>query len=516
MTISRQSNSNATSVASRLGGQAAYFLVGNVFTLLVGFPLQIFVARMLGANELGVFSLIEGAMSMAAGLLALGIAPTLVKFIPAHLERGEHTAIRRLVMRGVVALLAAGGIAFGVVVLVAPFLAQYWPELARHSDAVMVMALLVPLSLILFLLQQGLRGFQEIRYMVVGSSFMQLTIKATLAVLLLSMGFSLMGYVWAVVISMLFAAAWMAVGLRRKLAALPIGPHDDSGELHKKAWLDYAKTMYSSSLMGMGGAYLDRFLLGVFAGAGPVGVLAVVKQLQMLPVVFLNMFLVVAAPMFSAAHARDDKAELQYVYHLTTDWVLRLSAPLFMFFFLFAEPVLRLFGPQFAADGIYPLWIILAGQLVNLGFGPVGNLMWLSGLEKQALRLTAYQMALTAAGLLVLAPVFGIVGVALVLSASNIFINVSQFLALKMQMRFRWSDRRYLDWVWPVLSAATAGLAAKAYGPTDAGPIQLAVYLVLLYGVFHGASVLQGLHDDDREVLRQIGLRLGMIKGKSS
>lgn len=502
-----QGNNNT---ASRLGGQAAYFLIGNVFTLLVGFPLQVFVARMLGTDGLGVFSLIEGVMSMAAGFIAFGLAPTLVKFIPAHLERGEHAAIRRLVTLGATILLAAGGIAYGITLLATPFVAQYWPELASHSDAVIVMGLLIPLSLIMFFLQQGLRGFQEIRYMVAGSSFMQLTVKAVLAVVLLSLGFHLMGYVWAVVVSVLCGVAWMAVGLRRKLAALPAPAQDGGGEVHKKAWRDYAKIMYSNSLLGMGGAYLDRFLLGAFVGAGPVGVLAVVKQLQQLPVVFLNMFLAVAAPMFSAAHARDDKAELQHIYHLTTDWVIRLSAPLFIFFFLFAEPVLGLFGPGFAAEGVYPLWIILAGQLVNLAFGPVGNLMWLSGLEKRALRLSVYQMVLTTVGLLVLVPMFGLAGAALAISSAVVFINIAEYLAAKKQIALRWSDRRYLRWIAPALAACAAGLAARLYGPSQAGPVWLITYLALLYGVFHGVSLLQGLHEDDRELLGHLRAKLGM------
>lgn len=513
--MSQASNSSSADVANRLGGQAAYFLLGNVFTLLVGFPLQVYVARMLGAGDLGVYSLIEGAMSMVAGFLAFGIAPSLVKFIPAHLQRGEHEAIRRLVMLGGLTLLAAGCVAFGAIVIAALFVAPYWPGLFRHGEAVAVMALLVPLSLIMFFLQQGLRGFQEIRYMVVGSSFMQLTVKAIMAVVLLSIGFGLMGYIWAVVISMVCGVAWMAVGLRRRLVALQRLATDASAMSHKEAWLDYAKTLYSSSLLGMAGAYLDRFLLGMLAGVTQVGVLAVVKQLQQLPVVFLNVFLVVAAPMFSAAHARDDKIELQHVYHLTTDWVVRLSAPLFIFFFLFAEPVLLLFGPQFAAEGVYPLWIILAGQLINLGFGPVGNLMWLGGLEKQALKLSVYQMALTAAGLLTLIPILGLVGMALAMSAGILFINMAEYVVARRHINLRWWNRRYFGWVMPVVAASLVGVMTKVHGQVDAEPMQLLAYLVLLYAVFHGVSMLQGLHQDDKEMLRQIGIRLGLVKGRA-
>lgn len=498
------------STASRLGGQASFFFLGNVFTLLVGFPLQIYVARMLGADGLGTFSLIEGVMSMTAGFIAFGLAPTLVKFIPAHLVRGEHACIRKLVGHGALILLAAGAISYGLLLLAMPFVTQSWPELADHRGTVIVMGLLIPLSLIAFFLQQGLRGFQEIRYMVMGSSFMQLTVKATLAVFLLAMGFHLMGYVWAVVVSVLCAVIWMAVGLQRKLAALPRFKDEDCEGAHKQAWHVYAKVMYSGSLLGTGGAYLDRFLLGIFAGAHPVGILLVVKQLQQMPVIFLQMFLAVASPMLSSAHARGDGAEIQHIYHLTTDWVIRLSAPLLIFFFLFADPLLHLYGPRFAAEGIYPLWIILAGQVVNLAFGPVGHLMYMSGLEKQALRLAVYQMGLSTFGFLVLVPMFGLVGVACVITGSVVFINIAEYWVAKKAVQLRWSDRRYLRWIAPTLASCIVGLTTKWYGPAEVGPVLLGAYLVALYGAFHAVSLLQGLHDDDRELLNYLLDKLGV------
>jgi len=37
----------APALAKRLGGQALYVLAGNLFTLLVGLPLQVYVSRKL-------------------------------------------------------------------------------------------------------------------------------------------------------------------------------------------------------------------------------------------------------------------------------------------------------------------------------------------------------------------------------------------------------------------------------------------------------------------------------------
>ena len=504
--------SGSLSTPTRLGRQVIFFFLGNVFTLLLGFPLQIYVARMLGAGGLGTFSLIEGGVGLVAGLLGFGLAPTLVKFIPAHLERGEHACIRKLVVKGALVLLAAGCMAYGLLLLVLPVVSEVWPVLADHRAVLAVMGLLIPLSLIVFFLQQGLRGFQEIRYMVLGSSFLQLTVKAALAVLLLAMGFHLIGYVWAVVASVLCACAWMGVGLWRKLAAVPKFTNADC-KGQEKAWRNFAGIQYTGSLLGMGTQYLDRFLLGLFVGATPVGVLVVVKQLQQMPVIFLQMFLAVAAPMFSAAHARGDAHERQHIYHLTTDWVVRLSAPLFIFFLFFAEPLLRLYGQEFALEGKYALWILLAGQAVNLSFGPLGNMLNMSGSEGFLLRLAIYEAAISMVSFVVLVPNFGLTGAAAAITISIVFQNVAALLTARSKLGIRWADRRYLGWIAPFATAFLVAVGALMLGPQKPGAGLLVLYLVLLYGVFHGASMAQGLHEDDRELLAHLRTKLGLTKG---
>lgn len=505
---------NRPSAASRLGGQGAFFLAGNVYTLLVGLPLQIYVARTLGAEGLGTFSLIEGGIGLAAGLLTLGLAPTLVKFIPAHLERSEYACIRRLVFGGIKILLTAGTAAFLLLLLVLPVAAEAWPDIAEHRTAVILMGLLIPLSLVVFFLQQGLRGFQEIRYMVLGSSFMQLSVKAALAVVLLAMGFELVGYAVAVVVSVFCAVAWMAIGLRRRLRALPASDGADCSAA-RPAWFRYAGVMYSGSLLGIGSQYLDRFLLGLAGGAAPVGVLLVVKQLQQMPVIFLQMFLAVAAPMFSAAQARGDKKETEHIYHLATDWVVRLSAPLFVFFFAFADPVLRLFGDEFAQGGVHALWILLAGQAINLMYGPLGSVLNMSGLETRMLRLSVYQSLISLGGMLLLLPALGIMGAAIALSAGLVFMNVAAHLSANKALGLVWADRRYRKWAAPLATCTATAVLVQNTGPQSPGAWMLAAYVALLYVVFHGVSLAQGLHDDDREMLRQLGIRLGIVKGQS-
>jgi O-antigen/teichoic acid export membrane protein len=88
-------NDNSSGTASRLAGQSGLVIAGNAFTLLVGLPFQIYLARVLGAEQLGAFSLFDVVAQTAGALAALGLSYTIVLFmfwgLRLHLLRLGHT-----------------------------------------------------------------------------------------------------------------------------------------------------------------------------------------------------------------------------------------------------------------------------------------------------------------------------------------------------------------------------------------------------------------------------------------
>ena len=505
--LESQDNSQTS---TRLGGQALYLLLGNIFTLVVGFPLQVFVARTLGAESLGIFSLFDGAVSLGVDLCSFGLAPALVKFIPHCLAQNEHAAVRLLVKRGSLMLMVAGTAV--VLVVWALVLAKVRITLlASQPLLASIMVLLVPLGLLTYFVQQALRGFLEVRYMVMGTSILQLGVKAVVAVLLLQLGLGLAGYVIAVVVATLCSCLWLAVGLWRKLQSIP-STSATRADGYKKEWRDFALVMYGNSMLGVGATYLDRFLLGWLNGATPVGVLMLLKQLYALPGVFFHMFMAAASPMFSSAHARDDGQERQHLYHLITDWVTRLSAPLCIFLLMFAEPVLALFGNEFAINGRHSLRILVAAQMVNLAMGPLGIMLTLSGREKLFLKLAVVEQVLTMIGLCLLVPNYGLNGAVIMIAYGILQQNAVAYVVARRSLGLRWFEKRYLLWILPGLfSVVTAGLI-RWYGASDLGALGLIAILVLLYAIFFTISLLQGLHEDDKHFIAHIGQRLLQYK----
>jgi O-antigen/teichoic acid export membrane protein len=488
------------SIASRLGVPTIYMLLGNLFTLAVGLPLQIYVARVLGPGGVGVYGLLEAGMATAAGVLGLGVGMTVMRFVPEHLARHEYGEAVGLIRGCALVVVATGALAYAILLLLLPWIGSRWPAIEGYRWEIGTMGLMIPLSLLTFFLLQGLRGFQNIRSIVVGSNVIPLAMKTVLTLGAFAAGLGLNGYILSSVLATLCGIAWLSFSLVNHVLALPSATPTLS-PLRK--WLRFALASYSGSLLGTATSGLDRFLLGAFIGSSAVGILVVLRQLQMLPERFNMMLLVVGAPLFSAAHGSDDRTERQHIYHLMTDWVVRSALPLALFLLLFGRDVLALYGPEFAAAGILPLRILVGAQFFNLLCGPVGSLAMMSGLEWESLRLNAINTVLLGAGSAALIPFFGLTGVALAYALAVVFMNVALMILVRQKLGVRWWDRRYLEWLLQCAAAFAVASIAR-YLLTSLNAAELAACLIAMYTAAVGASFLRGVHEDDKQLLRHV------------
>ncbi|HAB38385.1 MAG TPA: hypothetical protein DCE52_10395, partial [Rhodobacteraceae bacterium] len=201
------------SIAKKVASQSGWFLVGNLYTLFVGFTFQIYLARQIGAEGLGLFGLLQAGVGALSGLLGLGIAHVMVRFIPEHVRKQEYAELHALVRRGFALLAGAGLLGVLAVSLSLPLLVGRWPDLAGRESEVLAGTLMLPLGLLLHASTQALRGFYDIRYVVIGGSILQLTAKVLCSIIIFILGFHVVGYLWAVNLSMAVALVWMLFGI---------------------------------------------------------------------------------------------------------------------------------------------------------------------------------------------------------------------------------------------------------------------------------------------------------------
>ena len=369
-------------VASSLASRSGLILLGNLFMLITGIPLQIYLARTLGADQLGALGLFESIAQAAMFIFGFGLGFALVRFIPQHITLGQNQHVKKLLAK-VFSMTLFGGIFAAILLTCSSHLLMSWvPKLLVYEHLFPFIGAMTVLGMLTGISKQALCAFLDIRFMVLVSSCLQITLKIFITVILLFWGMELMGYLLAVVLSAAFALAVMLWCLHGHIQRLGQTKEEVLNETRRN-WWSYSRTMYADSLLDIAGAPAERFVLASLLNLASVGAVMVVRQLQSLPQVLLQIMVVAIAPMIVAANARNDMNEVKYLYQMATDWVCRLGFPLLIFLLVFGKEVLMLYGDTFAEMGRWPLLIMLAGQFVNLLTGPIGIMINMLGHEKK-------------------------------------------------------------------------------------------------------------------------------------
>jgi O-antigen/teichoic acid export membrane protein len=520
LTISSEKSEAGRAAVRHLGGQTAVVMGGTAFTFLVGLPVQISLARSLGASGLGLAGITEAIVVMAAGLLSFGLAPLAVRYIPEYRIRGASRAIRQLVTMGL-AVLALVGMC-GAVLL--PRLVE-WASgavsfLSADVQALLnVLALMMPVSMVSFFLAQSLRGFQEIRMVVLSTSILALTAKVLITLGLFSAyGASTWAYAWALVGGQVVAILPMCWKLWILLRTLP--EEDIAAQIDRRDLALYAGTNYASGCLNALVVNMDRFVIGALLGPSAVGVVMVARQLQQFPTVFHQVVLTVIPPVFARLKVAGDMSGLAHQLHLANDWVVRMAAGLILLMLVFADQILLLYGPDFQAQGTVLLMVFILAVFVNLGGGAPGILLNMTGHHVALLRISLVSSAMLLAGYFILIPLFGVVGVGLTVLLST---SINKGLAIWLvQRRFSifWYDPRFRSWVLPALATVAVLFALRPLIDASQGLGLLATQLVgaaiFAYAVFFSVNIATGLHEDDRELIQAIRGRLARLRKKGA
>jgi O-antigen/teichoic acid export membrane protein len=164
-------------------------------------------------------------------------------------------------------------------------------------------------------------------------------------------------------------------------------------------------------------------LLGALSDAEEVGVFSVASRIA-----FLIPFLLLAAiptlmPSIAELHTRGDADGLQRLVIRAARLVLFGSLPIVLGVVVLAEPLLRIFGADFAA-GATQLRILAIGQLVNVATGIPGTILIMVNAAGRVTRSVAVGATANVGLSIVLIPSFGATGAAVATATSVALTNV--------------------------------------------------------------------------------------------
>ena len=491
----------------RISRQSGVFFAGTVFSLAAGYLFKVYLARVLGAEALGIYALGMTLVGFFGVFNGLGLPESAVRFVAAYTASGEIPKLRSFLWRSIGILLGANAVFVTVFLLTGSWIAQRFYHSVVLSRYLYLFALLLLFAPIRTFLEKAMAGYKEVTRRTFIVNFIGTPTTIVVAVVLISMGMALKGYLYAQIVSSGLVVFLTAIAIWQ------LTPAHQQQPLATKGTFDREVRSFSTVVLAMGFlgfliAQFDKIALGYFLGAKQVGIYAVAAALVAYVPIALSSVNQIFAPTISDLHTRGDHAVLARLFQTLTKWIVTVTIPLAAVVIVFARPLMGIFGHDFEIG--WPILVIgTVGELVNCGVGSVGFLLLMSGHQRRVMKIQAVSAVVVVAVNLLLVPVWGILGAAVAASVTNIFTNAWYLWEVRSVLRLSPYNRSYWKLLGP--TAALLSVLWLIYSRAGQAPHPLAwllAALVLGYTVFLIAVICFGVTDDDRMLIATVKQRV--------
>jgi O-antigen/teichoic acid export membrane protein len=420
-----------------------------------------------------------------------------VRFVASYLAAGKLKELHALLWRGAGVLVAANAVLALVLLTFGRLLAvrfYHSPALVRYLPYFSVIMLA---SMMTGFYGKVLVGYRDIKLRTLIVNFIGGPLNMLFAVLLISAGFGLRGYLVAQILSAVVVSVLLLVAVRRFTPAAARFLSQSGSNPRREVWA-FSAAMLGIGLLEFMMSQVDRVALGYYRGARDVGVYSVAAALVAYVPLVLSSINQIFAPTIADLHTRGEHALLARLFRSLTKWSIGLTLPLALVVIVFARPLMGTFGADFESG--WPILIIgTIGQLVNCGVGSVGYLLLMSGNERRLMRVQAAMAVVMMVCTVGLVPVLGIFGAAAAAAITNIGVNLGNLLAVKKTLGILPYNRSYWRLVPATAATLVLILALNRYSFLFRHNwLAIGVAGLTAYFLFGAMVLITGLDADDR------------------
>jgi|SRR5579872_572917 O-antigen/teichoic acid export membrane protein len=496
------------SQVGHISRHSGVFFAGTIFTAGLGYLFKVYLARVLGAKDLGLYALGMTLVSFIGIFNTLGLPQSAVRYVAAYKASGKFKELHSLLWRGSALLLGANVLLAGVLLWFGRVVAvhvYHSPLLIKYLP---FFALMMLFSVISSFYGKVLAGYRDLKLRTLFVNFIGGPLNMLIAIALISLGMGLRGYLLAQIASAAVVSVLLLAAVRH-FTPLAARLWSQAGALPGKEVWSFSAAMLGIGFLEFVMAQVDKVALGFYRGVREVGIYSVAAALVVYVPLVLNSVNQIFAPTIADLHARGERKLLSRLFQSITKWVLGITLPLAMVIMVFAHPLMRIFGSDFEVG--WPVLIIgTAGQLINCGVGSVGFLLLMSGNEKRLIKVQMVMAAVMLLASIALIPVWGIYGAAAAGAITNIGMNGWNLLEVRKAMGLTPYNRSYWSLLLPSGLTLAVIFAVKKYELVfHHNWLVVGVAMIAAYSVFPAVFYFTaGLDADDRLIASALWSRM--------
>lgn len=488
-------NAEYESYLSKATKEAGFTFSGQIFALGFGFVANAVIARLLGADVLGVFVLAWTVVMGVSILTTFGFEGGFVKYISMYVGQGKRAEAGSVFGFGLRFGSVAGALGTAAIILLRKPLAHSFFKEPRLEHALLLIALVMIPYTVTRLQGAALRALKDMRRSIIGTEIWYRVPRLAVFLLLFYAGFRLMGIVGAAVVACGFSAVATLAFVRTS------GPfllaRGARAAIPKRELVTYSSQMLAETTTAFALMQSGRLVLGYYLSSADVGVFNVVALLATLATLFTFSFNAIFSPMIAEVYHRGRVDLMRSLLHAITRWILILTLPMFAWLLVSGEGILSIFGEEFVR-GYWALAFLAAAQLLEGAGGTVSSCLAMTKYQRYNVYNILVMAAVSVALNIYLVPRMGIAGAAVATGVAIGLVNAARLIQGKLLLDVFPYDRTSLKIAATAVVLLGLAVAVRTWVAVPGGWPWTAGTLVLCYAVGAGLTFLMGIEREDR------------------
>ena len=499
-------------VASKIAKESTITFTGLVYGNINRYLYTALLARWVGAEFLGIYSLANAIMLISEVLAKMGLETGIMRFVSQLDPDFDKVKIQKIIGSALKMTFIFSLIIMFVVIISSGSIVAILSEASLLKSVIIIFSITIPFNALTSVAAFATQGFKRLKYKILVTQFLNPT------VLLISMIFSY----WFISVESAIMIPMFTVGFIGFIVMMLI-LKSVSGFNHNqllRSPFDVKLLQFSYPLMFVAMLqtfmhWIDILMLGYFIDAGIVGLYHPAARTAGLLQALLLSFLSIYAPMASQYYGEGKAKELTSIYKLVTRWLLICAIPISSVFILFPKKVLLLFGPEYIGSAQI-LVILTIATLIQAALGAAGPTLSMSGRTKLVLINTISAFIINILLNIFLIPQYGIIGAAWATFISLTFIGLVRVIEVGFILKMNFIDTKILKPIIAGIITYQILYIIKSYIMNYHTLITLGIASMSSLAIFGSIIWLLRIEDDDKDFLSGLGIiKASIIKNEN-
>jgi len=446
--------------ASKIAKETTVTFSGLVYGNFNRYLYSALLARWVGAEFLGIYSLANAIMLISEVVAKMGLETGVMRFISQLNPELDQEKIQKIIASALKMTTI-----FSLVIMVALIISSgaivknILNEPPLLKLAIIIFAIAIPFNALTLVSAFATQGFKRLKYKILVTQFLNPTLLLTTMVVcywFISAESALMAPMLITGIIGFF----VMLGVLKKVTGV-------SNNQIMKAKVDTSLFNFSYPLMFVTILqtfmhWMDILMLGYFTDATTVGLYHPAARTAGLLQALLLSFISIYAPMMAQFHREGDRKKMGDTYKLVSRWLLMCAIPISAVFIIFPGKVMLLFGPEYLPSA--KILVILTGAtFIQAIFGAAGPTLSMSGHTKLVLWNTIGAFALNFGLNIFLIPNYGIIGAAIATLTSLIVVGFARTIEVGIILKMNFFDRKVIKPIFAGIMVFTGLLLIKDF-----------------------------------------------------